>query len=373
MSRQFSFVFLALLFFSACQNPSPSQMAEAQPITMEDGAEEVLASLSLEEKVGQLFMIGFYGPEPNYYLNKMIKQRNVGGVLLMKYNMDNRDQTLKMLETIQTTALSNGPAIPLWFSIDQEGGVVTRAKLEGMQEFTAQKDIQSSSQATAVAQRRAKELSDLGIHINFAPVVEYIQDTTSFLAKRVFRVQNREAIPALAGSMVKAYTEGGIIAVPKHFPGHTDQSMDSHEGLPVEPLSADSLQALVTTYADLMPYQPQMIMTSHVMYPAVDSVYPATLSKTILDYLREDLAYEGLIITDDMEMQAMESNYAMDQAVVTALKAGVDILLFSSTPQKQANAYNAVVQAVKEGDLSEALIDEKVLRVLRLKQQYVNP
>jgi beta-N-acetylhexosaminidase len=114
-------------------------------------------------------------------------------------------------------------------------------------------------------------------------------------------------------------------------------------------------------------------MTSHVMYPAVDSVYPATLSKTILDYLREDLAYEGLIITDDMEMQAMESNYAMDQAVVTALKAGVDILLFSSTPQKQANAYNAVVQAVKEGDLSEALIDEKVLRVLRLKQQYVNP
>lgn len=372
------YLFLLLLsacLGTACQNQNSGQdtgqVAPAEKPTLEQDATEVLASLTLREKVGQLFMIGFHGPEPNYYLNKMIKERNVGGVLLMKYNMVDREQTIDLLKTIQATALNNGPAIPLWFSIDQEGGVVTRAKLEGMQEFTAQMDIQSATQAAAVARQRAQELRYLGIHINFAPVVEYIRDTTSFLAKRVFRVDSREAIPALAGSMVKAYIEGGLIAVPKHFPGHTDQSMDSHEGLPVEPLSADSLQALVGTYADLMAYQPPMIMTSHVMYPAVDSVYPATLSKTILNYLREDLAFEGLIITDDMEMQAMQSNYDMNQAVITALEAGVDILLFSSTPQRQADAYNAVVKAVESEALSEALIDEKVLRVLRLKQQYV--
>jgi len=365
----FSLCLMAIL--GGC-NQNPAEEEAIKPINFSDSAEEILSQLSLEEKVGQLFMIGFYGPTPDYYLNKMLKVRNIGGVILMKYNLDDEKQVLKLLHDIQGISMAHHPAIPPFISVDQEGGLVSRLNFPGIRQLTAQTEIKNADQAYKVALERGQELKNLGIHINYSPVVEFIQDTSSFLSKRVFKVDSSMQIPGLAIPMLKGYHEAGIIGVPKHFPGHTDLSVDSHEGLPVEDLDRESIQPLLDIYREVLAAEPQIIMTSHVMYPALDSLYPATLSEEVLGLLRNELGYDGIVISDDMEMKAVETNYTLEKASVLALQSGVDILLFSSTPQKQANAYNAVVAAVKAGELSEDAIDEKVLRILRLKQKYIS-
>lgn len=367
--KQLKFIIICAVLYSlqtGCLQPPSSQ----NTIEFEESPEEIVSKMTLEEKVGQLFMIGFYGTSPDYYLTKMITKRNIGGVILMKYNLENKNQTIELTNQIQQIADTAYPPIPPFISVDQEGGVVSRIKFEGVSELTAQKDIQTSKLAYDVALRRGKELRALGIHINYSPVVEFITDSTSFLYQRVFRVNDQQNIVSLAGNMLDGYEKSGVVSVLKHFPGHTNNSADSHEQLPIEAI--ESIDPLLSTYKSLMEKKPKFIMTSHVMYPKIDSLYPATLSKKILSYLRKDLNYKGVIISDDMEMKAIENNYTLEQASIIALKSGVDILLFSSTPQKQANAYNAIVKAIKTKEIDENIIDEKLIKILRLKQEVIN-
>jgi beta-N-acetylhexosaminidase len=324
--------------------------------------------LTLEQKVGQLFMIGFQGTEPNYYLKKMISERNIGGVLLLKYNVPEREQTIKLIQDIQKLSTQNGCNTSLFISIDQEGGLVERIKYDSVEEHKAQKDITSLEDAYQVAYNRGVELKKLGININYSPVVEHITDEKSFLYKRVFRTDNPNQSALYAREMIKGYTDAGIIAVPKHYPGHTNNSVDSHGDLPQENINEEELKQLVNSFDSIMPANPSIIMTSHVMYPEIDSLYPATLSKTIIDYLD----YSGIIISDDMEMKAIADNYTLEKACVIALKSGVDILMFSSTPEKQANAYNAIIKAVKEGEISEELINQKVDKIIALKKKFIS-
>ncbi|MBT6691025.1 beta-N-acetylhexosaminidase [Candidatus Parcubacteria bacterium] len=331
---------------------------------------QMLENMTLEDKVGQMLMVGFWGPKPDYYISKMINQRNIGGVILMKYNFVNQGQTKELIDTLQEMSLETNPGIPLFVSVDQEGGVVSRLKIKGVEEFTPQAEIDSEEQAYATAVARAKELKALGINVNYSPVLDIIDNFNSFLYNRVFR-GSLEHISVLAQSMVTGYQDNDIIAVPKHFPGHDNGSIDSHQDLPTVYITKTELGNSLQPFKDVIrESEPKMIMVGHIVYENIDKGNPSSLSKVFIqDILKDQLGYNGVVITDDMEMGALINNYSNVEAAVKAIQAGNDILLYTSTPEKQAEAYNAIIQAVNDGEISMEQIDASVLKILKLKKE----
>ena len=348
--------------------------------------EEMLSQMTLEEKIGQMLVVGFWGTEPDYYINKMINARNIGGVILMKYNISDREQLIKLIKNLQDKSLNTSPGIPLFIAVDQEGGIVSRVEVEGVNELTAQKDITSTVQAYDVAKKRAIELKKIGINVNFSPVIDMITNKNSFLYDRVFRSNEINGVKVntveLGHAMMKGYKQGGIIAVPKHFPGYENETDDPHEKMPMSMLlekdlvylqdngsKNDSFRLRAFHYLiDEKDGRPEIIMSTPIIYKNIDSNNPAIFSKHFIkNFLRENLSYTGLIITDDMEMGAL-SGYTTSEAAVKAVQAGNDILLYTSTPEKQAEAYNAIVEAIKKDEININQINESVLKILRLKK-----
>jgi len=332
--------------------------------------EQMLETMTLEDKVGQMLMVGFWGTEPDYYISKMINERNIGGVILMKYNFADSEQTKILINKLQTMSMETNPGIPLFISVDQEGGIVSRVKVDGVEEFTSQPDIKTAEQAYSVAEKRAKELMTLGININLSPVLDVISNQESFLYNRVFR-GDLDNFSTLGQSMINGYHSGGIIAVPKHFPGHDNSSVDSHQDLPTIYMTKTELDNRLQPFKEIIEKSnPKMLMVGHVVYQNIDND-PASLSNIFIrDILKKQLGYNGIIITDDMEMGALINNFSNIEAAVKAIQAGNDILLYTSTPEDQAEAYNAIIQAANDGKISIEQINASVLKILKLKKEF---
>ncbi len=330
---------------------------------------EMLEEMTLEDKVGQMLMVGFWGEEPDYYINKMIDERNVGGVILLNYNLKNENQTRTLVDSLQNRSLETGIGIPLLISTDQEGGVVSKVKFLDATN-TPQSEIESVDTAYSIAKERAIHLRRLGIYANYSPVLEYITDPNNFLFERTFRADSNQ-IGKLGIQMVRGYSDGGIISVPKHFPGHTNSSTDSHDELPESGLNEEELKEKVKPFRDVIDAtNPEMIMTAHVLYPNIDSD-PASLSSIFIrQMLKDDLGFHGIVITDDMEMGAILNNYSVAESAVKAVKSGNDILLYSSTPEKQVEAYEAIIEAVDNEVIPMDDIDSSVLKILELKKKF---
>ena len=367
------FVVGGYLAFNKISNKSTSRQEEKNTLNVKT-PEEMLIDMSLEDKVGQMLMVGFWGIEPDYYINKMINQRNVGGVILMKYNFDNQEQAKNLINTLQQKSLDTDPGIPMFISVDQEGGLVSRVQLDGISELTAQSDIKSSEQAYTVADKRAKELKQLGININYSPVVDYVKNENSFLYERTFR-GNIDSVGGFASEMVRGYQNNGLISVIKHFLGHPDTNIDPHLSVLEADFTnqeiMDRTKIFRRVIADVSPY---MVMTSHVIYKNIDSETPCSLSKKcIQEWLRGESRFgSGIVITDDMEMGAIQDKYSNAEAAVMAIKAGNDILLYTSTPEKQAEAYDAIIEAVNNNEINVEQINDSVLKILKLKKKIIN-
>ncbi|HNR53395.1 MAG TPA: glycoside hydrolase family 3 N-terminal domain-containing protein, partial [Candidatus Dojkabacteria bacterium] len=236
--------------------------------------------------------------------------------------------------------------------------------------ITAQSEIKTEKDAYNISKKRAKELKDLGITMNFSPVLDNIQKEDSFLYDRVFRTD----ISLLGNKMISGYTDGGVIAVPKHFPGHPDNSIDSHKTLP----EVNTPEADFDTYASqfkevLSNPDIQAIMVGHILFKQIDANNPSSLSsKIITEILRNKYGFKGVVITDDMQMGALTESLTIAQAAVKAVTAGNDLLIYSGEPEQQAEAYNAILDAVKKGKISEQRINESVLRILTLKANIFN-
>ncbi|MFA6295776.1 MAG: glycoside hydrolase family 3 N-terminal domain-containing protein [Patescibacteria group bacterium] len=326
-----------------------------------------LKNWTLKQKVGQLMIVNFNGTEPDYYINKMILERNVGGVILMGANIKDNDQIKTLTNALQYNTTINEKQIPLFISIDQEGGIVTR--LQDV-EHTAEKDIKTEEQAIKVAKTRGEQLLSLGININLAPVLDFSTDKNSFIYSRTFE-NNLAETSKLAVATAKGYNQAKIIYVPKHFPGHFNSVIDSHQELPMILESEKEMLNNTKPFQEVINNQdPKIIMTSHTLYPKIDPKYPATLSKKILtDILRKKLKYNGLIMTDDLSMKALTKKYTLEEIAIKALQASNDILLFIGEPEEQVNVYNAIIKAVEDKKISEKEIDEKVIKILELKNQ----
>ena len=347
----------------------------------------LISRMSLEEKVGQLFVMRVYGhsaTEPDQAdidsnlaeigvrtAAEMIAKYHVGGIIYFAWAHNTRDphQIADLSNGIQRAGLAEPNSLPLLISTDQEHGIVCRVGEPAtlMPGAMALGAGGSRSDARRAGQIAGAELAAIGIRQNYAPDADVnVNPANPVIGVRSFG-SDPQSVAGMVAAQVKGYQSAGIASTAKHFPGHGDTSTDSHTGLPVITHTREQWAEL-----DEPPFKAAIaagidsIMTAHIVVPALDPAEdPATLSRPILTgILREELGYDGVVVTDSLGMEGVRTKYGDERVPVLALKAGVDQLL---NPPKLDVAWNAVLAAVRNGELTEDRLDESILRILRLK------
>ncbi|MFC4451292.1 beta-N-acetylhexosaminidase [Halorussus aquaticus] len=335
--------------------------------------ESTVSSLSLDAKVGQLFVAGFNGTAPTAEIEALVAERHLGGVIYFSRNVESPAQLRTLSRTLQGFVPDDGP--PLLVSIDQEGGRVARLSW-GTQQPSAMAFGAADDPALSARAGRAvgRELRSLGIDVDLAPVLDVNNNPDNpVIGVRSFG-ERPETVAELGTAFADGLQDASVVACGKHFPGHGDTATDSHRDLPVIDHDRDRLDRV-----ELRPFRRAIdagigaVMTTHVAFPTVaaDAERPATLSpRVVTGLLREELGFDGLVFTDCMEMDAIADGVGTVEGCVQAVKAGCDQICVSHTPEKQRAAIDAVVAAVESGRISESRIDESVRRVLRAKRAY---
>lgn len=332
------------------------------------GGETVVSEsrrMSLRAAVGQMFIVGMRGTTPDRRVEGMIREENIGGVMLFGYNMQSREQTRAL-----TGALQREARVPLFIATDQEGGEVADAPWvspEPSAEVIGRGG--DPGEARKVALKMGRQLRAGGVNTDFSPVVD-----TGFGAAIGSRSYGED--PALVSKMgaaaVRGFREAGIVSVAKHFPNHGVATSDSHTGLPV----VDHDLRTVRAY-DLPPFEAAvqagvpMVMVGHLLYPAIDPERPASLSPKAIGMLRHDLGFRGVIVTDDLNMAGAKGSGTPAEAAVRAAKAGADLLLITSSYGQEEAAYRAVLRAVRSGEIPERQVRASVRRILEVKREYL--
>ncbi|HPL58940.1 MAG TPA: beta-N-acetylhexosaminidase [Bacilli bacterium] len=328
-----------------------------------------LHELTLEEKIGQLFIVGFYGEEFNNDLLHLIKNYKIGNVILFSRNISSVKQLYKLNKDIHTNIDKQLGIMP-FITIDQEGGMVTRI-FNDATFFPGAMTIGATNinNAYYVGQKMGEELRALGINFNLAPVLDVNNNPHNpVIGVRSYSSSEKE-VASYGINYIKGLQEKGIIATAKHFPGHGDTNIDSHLGLPIIEHSKDRLNKI-----ELYPFKKAIdsgldaIMSAHIVFKAYDSERPATLSKKVLtDLLKKELGFKGLIVSDCMEMKAIDETVTAPKGVLEGLLAGLDMVFVSQTPAKQMKAVELVKEAVLNGKFPLHLLDEKVEKILKYK------
>ena len=329
--------------------------------------ERILSQMTVEEKIGQLLLFGFSGTSLNADIQNLIETKYIGGVLLLGKNIQNMQQLKKLNNDLQSIS-----QLPLFIAVDQEGGSVARIQ-ESSKTNISQRYLQGEKQICDISVQRAKMLKELGINMNLAPVAEYITNNSSFMYERTFS-GSRQEVAQKVYSAVKGYVDSKMISTVKHFPGHDNQSKDTHSTIAQVNISPQQWDEYIYTFK--YPIDKgivDVIMVGHIKFPKIDDK-PATVSKVIIDgKLRKEIGYEGVVITDDMQMSSIWKYAQYCNTAKEALLAGNDILLYSQyTPRATllTDVYNCILNAITSGEIAENVIDQKVLRILKLKIKY---
>lgn len=341
----------------------------------DDALTDFLDGMTLEEKVGQMFVLRTSalnnGVAPKTMTDKqseMIKQYAIGGVILFDENLSDKATLVQYLSDLQSNS-----KYTLFVGVDEEGGIVSRLGRHGNMDVTRFPNMAEigatgdTSKAFDVGDTLGKQLKALGVNLDFAPIA----DVNTNPDNPVIGVRSFGSDANLVASMVEQEVKGlqgqNVSATLKHFPGHGDTQTDSHAGETISTQNKERLKSV-----EFVPFEAgikagvDFIMAAHIVMPNADSSgLPASLSSTMLtDILRGELGYKNIIITDSMSMGAITGYYSSADAAVLAVKAGVDILL---SPVDFVGAYNAVIAAVKSGEIPESRIDESVRRIMATK------
>lgn len=335
----------------------------------------LVRSMTLEEKVAQMFFVGFKGAElPEQYAD-WIQGMGLGGVILFTRNVQSPEQLRALTNSIQASASGSRQGLPVAIAIDQEGGIVVRMdEASGYAHFPGNMALGAADDATLTyraARVMAAEMRAVGINWNYAPVL----DVNNNPANPVIGVRSYGADPSLVSrhgvAAVLGYQAGGVAACGKHFPGHGDTAVDSHLALPVIPHDRSRLEAVeFVPFREAIKAGLDSMMTAHVFFPALESQpgLPATLSRNVITgLLRQEMGFDGVVCTDCLEMKAIADNYTPEQVVLQAVEAGVDALLVSHTWDTQQAMYEALLAAVLSGRVSEERIEESAIRIVRMK------
>lgn len=352
-------------------NPSEEDIVE-EPEEV-DEIQKILDGMTIDEKIGQLFIFGLEGTTLDEHMINVIESNHIGGFILFKQNIVDVDQTLELLNSIKKTNASSGN-MPLFFALDEEGGKVARLSDFYTDLPSASKigDINDSEISTEYGRILGERLKNFGFNVDFAPVLDVNSNPKNpVIGVRAFG-SDVDTVVNNGLKVMEGIDSTGVIPVVKHFPGHGDTGTDSHVDLPVINKTLEELESLeLVPFKKAIENEAQALMVAHILFRELDSEYPATLSHDIITgLLRENLSYDGVVISDDMTMGAIMENYTVEEASVKFLKAGGDILLICHGYENQLNALNRVKEEVKSGNITEDELDEKVYRIIKLKMKY---
>ncbi len=342
---------------------------------------EQILSLPIEKKIGQLFFIGISGSELDENTRKLLNEISPGGICLFARNVRTAKQVRKLLDDIREIS----PIEP-FFSLDQEGGLVDRLRRIStpMPSASAMRNVED---AKTLAETTAEIIRILGFNMNFAPVIDVVDENRAKfqngLQSRAFG-KSKEEVVDLAGNYLDVLQQNGILGCLKHFPGLGGAKRDAHDELPIVEISKEELLK-----NDLIPYQNFLslkevyaIMVAHASFPNSDlqetdqngKLLPTSLSfNFVTKLLREQLNYENLIITDDLEMGAIINTYGIGEACKMAIKSGEDLLAICANESAVREGFQAVLDAVKNQEISESRVDESLQRIYNVKTKITQP
>ncbi len=359
--------------------PKPNENTMANEATLRkqlDKVQQIMRGMSLEQKLGQLIVVEYLGTSYEASgLQEMVAQQYVGGFMYQasNHNFDAPYNTVGSVNALSAQAMKDA-RIPLLIATDQEGGLVNRLyEFHGALPSAAQMAA-SGDPNTALVQgtQSAKWLLDLGINSDLAPVVDVHTVDPPILATRMFG-RDPKTVATYAGAFLSGLQQNGVAGCLKHFPGLGAITSDPHAGLPTVTRSRADLNSIdLAPYKTMIPQDPPaMIMSTDVLVPAIDPQLPAELSpKAINGVLRGQLGYNGVVITDGLYMAGISERWSLSQAAVLSVIAGDDLIEGPFTPAQVASVVTALKQAMQQGQLSMARIDQSVQRILLMKMQY---
>lgn len=322
--------------------------------------------------IGQQLIIGIQGLTLAREEADFIVRNNIGGIILFRRNVESPQQLRDLNAEIQTLRHRMPDKAPLFISIDMEGGRVARLKAPFTQwpPLAAIGKLDSTSVAFRFAQAMGDELRAVGINLDFAPCVDIFSNPSNTVIGDRALSTTPEPVARLGSALVRGYIKSGVIPCAKHFPGHGNTRIDSHEDLPVEERSLEELESFeLEPFKKVFRARLDMVMAAHIKFPKIDPEWPATLSEIFLKkILRERLRYRNMIITDDLDMGALKRNYDKSTIAVRALQAGANILLYCNEPDSPPTALDAIEKALNDKTLDANVISDNHKRVLALKK-----
>lgn len=363
------FVLLLIVFLAGCNSVVKKNNTEKikEDIVKKDKIDVILENMSLEEKISQMLILEYDSDYVDDNLKNFLNTTSPGGFILMKDNITTFDKTRQFVSDLKSNS-----KYPLIISIDEEGGSVQRLKylIDASPTnipFMYNVGLTNNSDlAYNVGKVIAEEVRTVGVNVDFAPVLDiYSNPNNTVIGKRSFG-SNADLVSNMGINFTKGLEDNGVISVYKHFPGHGDTDTDSHVSLPIINKSVDDLKKIeLVPFSKAIKNGAKMIMIGHMALPLVtNDNTPASLSKEIIDILKNDLNYEGLIVTDALNMGALTNNYSNEEVYIKAIEAGNDLLLI---PSDGINTINIIKDKV-----SENRINESVRKILKFKYDYLD-
>lgn len=330
-------------------------------------------TLTIRKKIGPMLMFGFSGTELNDSIYELIRDQKIGGVILFSENILTPKQLKQLCDDLQRLHKEQGGDYPLFISIDQEGGDISRIPWlkDQYPDPILLADETFSNKAFEFGYGLGRELANMGINMNLAPVLDVLSNKENTLLARRCLGSDAHKVAALGKKVIQGLHHAKILAVGKHFPGHGDVKADSHLQLPVSHCPLGVLEKReYFPFIQAIQSGLKIIMTSHVKYTNLDLQYPASLSRNIIrNLLRNQLKFKGLIITDDLLMNAITDNYSLEEASLLAVRAGVDILLVCHNYDQQKRVWQALFDNYQNPEI-KTKIDLASQRISQFKNTW---
>lgn len=331
--------------------------------------------MKLNELIGQHILIGVSGHSLTNDEKKFIVENNISGVVLFSRNVSEPKQVRDLCDEIQSLRHLTVEKTPIFTAIDMEGGRVARLKAPFTVWPPLKKlgDLDSPQTSFEFALAMGMELKAVGINLDFAPCIDIFTNPKNTVIGDRAVSTDPEMVAKHASALIRGYIKAEVIPCAKHFPGHGDTIIDSHLDLPVEDADLKRLNSV-----ELIPFKKafksklDLLMTAHIRFPKIDPEWPVTLSETFLKkILRQEMGYEGLIITDDLDMKALASHYDRASIPVRALQAGADLVLYCNEPESPPRAIAGIEKAISDGQLKKSDLENTYQRILQMKKDNI--
>ncbi len=334
--------------------------------------------MKTNQLIGQHVLIGCSGLALTQDEKKFIVENNISGVVLFSRNVSEPKQVRDLCDEIQSLRQLTPEKTPIYTAIDMEGGRVARLKAPFTVWPPLKKlgDLDSPQTSFEFAYAMGMELKAVGINLDFAPCIDIFTNPKNTVIGDRAVSTDPEVVAKHASALIRGYIKAGVIPCAKHFPGHGDTIIDSHLDLPVEDADMARLNSVeLVPFKKAFKSQLDLLMTAHITFPKVDPEWPVTLSEIFLKkILKEQMKYEGLIITDDLDMKALAAHYDRAQIPVRALQAGADLVLYCNEPESPPRAIEGIEKALADGKLKKADLENTYKRIIEMKKKNIpNP